>query len=246
MKTSTVPSNRLIGWLLLIGVALVFVPYTTLTIIFDYPVILRLDPGLVLTRFHAGGPTLILTWWLFAVGGLPLLVAYVLIGQQLDARHRSVRWATTLGVISGIVQIIGLLRWPFVVPVLATHYVNSTDIATKQAVVVAFEVIHQYGGVVLGEHLGQLLTILYTVVMSAVFARLRQMPHWVSWLGYGASGVYWLAQGDLVATVLPGFPTVKLAGLLGSTAWLLWLVMVGIQFLRMTETPTRANPALSV
>ncbi len=31
-------------------------------------------------------------------------------------------------------QIIGLLRWVFVVPVLATEYVHTTDPATQQAI----------------------------------------------------------------------------------------------------------------
>ena len=224
------PSGKRIGNLLLLGIGLVMIPYTALTMLFDYPDILRQPPDDVLTHFHAGGPLLIAVWWLFAVGGLPLLQAYVLIGQRLEHQDLQVRWATTLGVISAITQIVGLLRWPFVVPVLATQYVNATDVATKQAAIVVFSAIHQYGGVVLGEHLGQLLTIAYTALISRVFARLHLFPHWVNYLGYGASAIYLLAQGELFATVIPGFPNWELAGLLGSTLWLLWLVVIGIQF----------------
>ena len=224
------PSGKRIGNLLLLGVGLVMIPYTALTMLFDYPDILRQPPGDILTRFHAGGPLLIAVWWLFAVGGLPLVQAYVLIGQKLEHQDLQVRWATTLGVISAITQIVGLLRWPFVVAVLATQYVNATDVATKQAAMVVFSAIHQYGGVVLGEHLGQLLTIAYTVLISRVFARLHLFPRWVNYLGYGASAIYLLAQGELFATVIPGFPNWELAGLLGSTLWLVWLVVIGIRF----------------
>ncbi len=233
MKTLTMPSNRLIGNLLITGVVLVLLPYTALTVLFNYPDVLRQDPGVVLTRFHRGGTALIGVWWLFAMGGLPLLEAYVLIGRKLEDRLYFIRWATTLGVISALVQIIGLLRWPFVVPVLANEYVTATDPATRQAVTVVFSAIHQYGGVVLGEHLGQLLTIAYTVMLSSAFAQLKLVPRWVSYLGYAASGIYLLAQADLFATVIPGFPTWSLAGLLGSTGWLVWLLLVGIQFRRL-------------
>ncbi|UFH56520.1 DUF4386 domain-containing protein [Spirosoma sp. KNUC1025] len=235
MKSSATPANRLIGNLLIAGVILVLVPYTALTIIFDYPIILRQETGHILTRFHQGGGALIFTWWLFAIGGLPLLQAYVLIGQKLENRLYFIRWATTLGVISGLVQIVGLLRWTFVVPALATQYVNATDMATKQAITVAFTVVHQYGGVVLGEHLGQLFTVLYTVLLSYAFIQLNVFPRWVSYLGYVASGIYLLAQGDLFATVLPGFPSWGLAGLVGSTLWLVWLLVVGVQFRRLPE-----------
>lgn len=233
--TRTTPSNRLIGNLLIIGVVLVLVPYTVLTISFDYPDILRQDPGVVLTRFHKGGSSLILTWWLFAIGGFPLLQAYVLIGQKLEPRLYAIRWATTLGIISALVQIIGLLRWPFVTPTLAGQYATATDPATRVAATVVFTAIHQYGGVVLGEHLGQLLTIAYTVLLSMAFARLTLFPRWVSYLGYGASGIYGLAQGDLFATVIPGFPSWELAGLIGSTLWLAWLLVVGLRFRQLAD-----------
>lgn len=242
MKTLTMPSNRLIGNLLIIGVGLVMVPYTALTILFDYPAILRQDPGVVLTRFHEGGGLLIAVWWLFAIGGFPLLQAYVLIGQKLEKWHSSIRWATTLGVLSVIVQIIGLLRWPFVVPVLASQYVGTSDPATRQAIVVVFSAIHQYGGVVLGEHLGQLLMIAYTVLLTSAFAQLRLFPRWINQFGYVASGIYLLAQGELFATVIPGFPTWGLAGLLGSTLWLVWLLVVGVRFRRMPESQSTPNP----
>ncbi|RIV25316.1 DUF4386 domain-containing protein [Fibrisoma montanum] len=243
MKTSQMPSNRQIGTLLILGAVLVFIPYTILTVIFDYPTILREPPGVVLTRFHEGGPLLIAVWWAFAITGLPLLQAYVAIGQRLDHTLPFIRWATTLGVVSGLVQIIGLLRWTFVVPVLADTYVHATDPAIRAASVVAFQAIHQYGGVVLGEHLGQLLTIAWTVMMASAFVKLGLFPAWISRFGYVASGIYLLAQGDLFATVIPTFPVWELAGLLGSTLWLVWLLIVGTRFLRLRVSEDVPVPA---
>ena len=102
--------EKKIGWLLIAGAVGVFIPYTILTMTFEYPDILRQDIGIVLTKFHEGGTSLILTWWAFAILALPLLIAYIKIGQLLENRVSFIRWVTTLGVISGIVQIIGLLR----------------------------------------------------------------------------------------------------------------------------------------
>src|SRR5438128_624389 len=127
MEMIAFAADRRIGRLLILGAVLVFIPYTILTMIFEYPVILRQETGVILTRFQAGGPTLIAVWWAFAVTGLPLLEAYVLIGQRLENKLYFVRWATVLGIASGLVQIIGLLRWTFVVPVLANNYVHTAD-----------------------------------------------------------------------------------------------------------------------
>lgn len=103
--------EKITGILLILGAVGVFIPYTILTMIFDYPDILRQDAGVILTKFHEGGSSLIFVWFTFAILGLPLLAAYVLLGQILVNKVYFVRLATTLGIISGILQIIGLLRW---------------------------------------------------------------------------------------------------------------------------------------
>lgn len=220
------------GWLLLIGAIGVFIPYTLLTMTFEYPDILRQDTGIILTKFHEGGNSLIWTWFMFAIIGLPLIPAYIRIGQKLENRSSLVRFATTIGVIGLIIQMIGLLRWTFVVPVLSTSYVNATDEATKAAAVMAFKTIHQFAGVMLGEHLGQLFTIIWTVLISVSFLKLKLFPKWVNILGIASAAIYLLAQADLLATVMPGFPVWEMAGFIGSTLWLIWLIIIGINMLR--------------
>jgi hypothetical protein len=233
-------NEKIIGRLLILGAIGVFIPYTLLTITFEYPDVLRQDAGVVLTKFDAGGDSLVWTWWAFAMLGFPLLIAYLLIGQQLSSKLSMVKWVTTLGVISGVVQIVGLLRWVFVVPVIADTYVQATDAATQAAAKMAFQAVHQFGGVLLGEHLGQLLTIAWTVGLSYAFWKLRMMPRWVTWLGGIAAGIYLLAQAELFATVMPGFPVWDLAGLIGSSLWLIWLIVVGVMYLRRSPLQTRA------
>lgn len=225
-------TEKTIGLLLILGAVGVLIPYTLLTINFDYPEVLRYDTGAILTRFEAGGSALILTWWAFAILGLPLVIAYILIGQKFENKFSIVRWVTTLGVVSGIVQIIGLLRWVFVIPVLAHQYTTATDEAAKAAAITGFQLIHQFGGVLLGEHLGQLFTILWTIFISYTFLKLKTFPSWVSWTGIGASMIYLLAQAELLATVIPGFPVWDMAGFIGSTLWLVWLIIIGFLFYR--------------
>ena len=101
--------EKTIGILLILGALGVLIPYTILTITFDYPSILREDTGIILTKFNQGGNTLIWTWFAFAFLGLPLLEAVVLIGQQYKEKFYFVRWATILGVIGIMVQFIGLV-----------------------------------------------------------------------------------------------------------------------------------------
>lgn len=224
--------EKTIGVLLIIGAIGVLVPYTILTNIFDYPNILRQDTGLILAKFHYGGNVLIWTWWAFAILGLPLLEAYILIGQKLEHKYYFVRWATTLGIIGLIVQMIGLLRWTFVVPVLANNFITGNEM-TKEASKVAFQIVHQYGGVVLGEHIGQLFTIAWTIMMTSAFAKLKLFPKWTIWLGYISSIIYLIAQTELFATVMPTVPVIGWAGFWGSTLWIVWLMIIGVKMLKI-------------
>jgi hypothetical protein len=62
--------------------------------------------------------------------------------------------------------------------------------------------------------------------------KMKILPKWAGWLGIISSLIYLLAQAELLATVIPGFPVWDMAGFTGSTLWLVWLVIVGIKFIR--------------
>ena len=91
------------------------------------------------------------------------------------------------------------------------------------------------GLVLLGEHLGQLFTIAWTVILSICFIRLKLFPKWVAVFGIISAVIYLLAQADLFATVMPGFPVWDLAGFIGSTLWLIWLIIVGVRFIKLKK-----------
>ena len=85
----------------------------------------------------------------------------------------------------------------------------------------------------IGEHLGQLFTIAWTILITDAFKKLKLVPIWVTTLGYISSFIYLTAQSELFATVFPGFPVWNPAGFLGSTLWLIWLIIIGVKFLKM-------------
>jgi hypothetical protein len=225
-------NNKTIGILLITAAIALLIPYTMLTISFEYPDILRQETETILANFYKGGNSLVWTWFAFAITGIPLIPAYIMIGQKLENKAPLVRMATTMGVIGLIVQLIGLLRWTFVVPVLADTFIHATDEATKAAAIVSFKTIHQFGGVILGEYVGQLFTIAWTIMITISFAQLKMMPKWVNWLGIISSVIYLLAQAELFATVIKTFPVWDMAGFIGSTLWLVWLAIVGVMFIK--------------
>ncbi|WP_255455516.1 DUF4386 domain-containing protein [Cryobacterium mannosilyticum] len=138
--------------------------------------------------------------------------------------------ATSIGAASVLLSLIGFLRWVFVVPALAESYVAG-DATARAAVSAAWMAQHQFGGALLGEHLGQVLAVAWSVVVSVIILRTRVLPRWLGALGLAAGVLYLLSQGEVLATAVPGFPIWEPAGILGSSGWGLWVAALGVTLL---------------
>lgn len=246
---NTYQFRKATGLLFILGAILVNIPYALLISNFNYPDILREPAGEVLIQFQAGGARLIFTWLAFAWVGLPLIFGTVMLKRVLEPEgHPLLETATTLGLVSLILAVVGLTRWVFVVPGLAQLYTdpNSSE-AVRAAAIVAFQAVHQYGGVVIGEHISQFMTVLWMVLISSMMLRSKIFQAWQGWLGFGAALVYLLAQSELLATAIPGFPEVPAAGLIGSLLWLLWMIVMGVSLLRSrTESTLQSTRPVAV
>jgi hypothetical protein len=231
-STSTGTSLRRGTGGLLVMAAVAFAGAATmLSATFNWPDILREPAGVVLPAVAAGGTSLVWTWfataWTYAILAVPILLLPAVLGRRDDPVLRA---ATAVGAASVLLSLIGFLRWVFVVPPLARSYVTG-DPVTQAAVDAAWTAQHQFGGALLGEHLGQLLIIGWSVTLSVIILRSRVLPRWLGISGLAVSAVYLLNQGDTLATAVPGFPVWDLAGLLGSTSWALWVAALGVTLL---------------
>src|SRR6266508_6047698 len=152
---------------------------------FNYPDILRRPTPEILERFRAGGSSLILLWWTFMLSGLLLIAGAVLLGQVLGF-GLIVPVAPTIGVLAGFVQMLGLLRWVYVVPGLARAYTDPSAGTEQQEMTAAvYRALHQYLGVGVGEHLGYLLTGIWSVLVGIAIAIApgSTLPGWLGWPG---------------------------------------------------------------
>lgn len=236
-------SRKLAGIIFVAIPVLINIPYAMLIATFQYPDILRHPAGEILAKFHEGGPRLVLTWWAFGIVGIPLIYSVIGLHSLLEREDTPYLMSGTIcGVIALLAQFLGLLRWTFVVPTLADAYVNpASSQSTREAAIIAFQAIHQYGGVVIGEHIGQLFTVVWMFLVGAAMMKSTHFRPWLGWFGIVSGLVYLSAQLELFATVIPGFPVIAIAGLLGSLLWLIWLMLIGIAMLRVHSrmTPSR-------
>jgi hypothetical protein len=232
---------------LFIGGALAFAgAATVLSSTFEWPDILREPADVVLPAVAAGGTSLVWTWfataWTYAILLVPILLLPAVLGLRRDPM---VRVATYAGATSVVLSLIGFLRWVFVVPPLADSYAGGDDV-TRAALDAAWTAQHQFGGALLGEHLGQLLAVAWSVALSVTIFRTRVLPRALGVVGLVVSALYLTNQGDILATAVPGFPVWDLGGFIGSTAWGLWVAALGAMLLLRPVRPADPVPGTGV
>ncbi|HYD72902.1 MAG TPA: DUF4386 family protein [Candidatus Binatia bacterium] len=211
------------------------VPYAVLAATFDYPDVLRRDPGEALAMFRAGGAQLILTWHAFALCALalaPLAIALSLTPRRVAERPSLAVGAAITGALAGVVQAIGLWRWVFVIPTLAAAYADPAASPEAQAAAErAFDILNRYGGVAIGEHLGQLLTALFVSMLALLQWGERKRTS--AALGFIASLAIALGTGEGLSLALGQsgelFSYATIGGFLGLTVW---IIATGIGLLR--------------
>lgn len=196
--------------------------FTGLGMAFDYPAVLKHPPADVLAAFRAAQGVVSGWFLLLALGAALLAPVAVGVGRLSDVR--AMRWAVPVGIAAATVQVIGLLRWPLLVPGWAAE--GNVD---------AFATANRVLGNLVGETGGYLLTAVWTTLVLVA-------------LGRGFAGRLFVALGGVsAALILLGvlsplsLPFVDLANFVGYVLWSLWLVVfAALLARRATRSVTRA------
>jgi hypothetical protein len=196
---------------------------------FDYPDILRRSTSEILERFRAGGSSLIVLWWAFMLSGLLLIAGAVLLGQALGLQGVVVV-ATTFGVLAGLVQTVGLLRWVHVVPELARAFTDrSLEPGQREVYAVVFRSLHRYLGVGIGEHLGYLLTAIWSVLIGLAVVQGTELPTWLGWPGIVIGSGLAIGSAEFLGpNEERGWRLAGAAIPVLYVAWSAWLMAMGI------------------
>ena len=207
------------------GAAMIAVPvvfmaaFTGLQMSFSYPDVLRLPAAEILDRFQAGGGGLLAIWYVFMAAALAFIPLAVLSGLWLQPRYKvAAAFAATFGILAGLVQGLGLLRWVVLVPSLAAdHAATPANAAVTEAV---FQAFHLYAGAGIGEHFGYLFTALWTVaIVTALWSERR----WFAVIGAI------LALGIAAGMAEPfGLAAAGAINAISYTIWAVWLIALGV------------------
>jgi hypothetical protein len=215
---------RITASLLIAAAVFANVAFAALGSIFNYPAVLD-DPAadvLASFRAHEGA----VSAWFSVLALSAALLAPIAIGVRRLSSHPAMRIAVWVGVAAAAVQVIGLLRWPILVP----GYAADGDTA-------AFRTSSDILGTAIGETLGYALTAAWTALVIIALGR-SFAGRWFALLGGAAAALV------AVGVVSPlSLPLVDGANFLGYVLYSVWLIAFGAVLLahERRRIPTRSG-----
>ena len=232
-------NRRLTATLLVTAAVLTNVAFTALGTVFGYPDVLKEPVDDVLADFRNAQTAV--TGWFALMAVAAAFFAPIAIGVGRLSTHRAMRLAVPVGIAAAVVQVIGLMRWPLLVPGYAAD-AASPDPAVVAAAHESFTTAHRILGTLIGETLGYLLTAAWTLLVLAALGR-ALAGRWVTALG--AVSALLVLAGVLSPLNLP---VIDQANFFGYVLWSAWLVAFAVLLLRPRrsgESNTTTQPALS-
>jgi hypothetical protein len=228
-------STRVVAGIFLIALPIAFnVSFALLGARFDYPDILRRPSDEVLERFRRGGPALLLIWWAFALTAVLFVPLVVLLSAAIaDADQTLLAITTIVGVLAALVQFLGLIRWPFMVPYLAREAEQAAPGSARQeSIDIVFQSFNRYLGVAVGEHLGYGLTGVWSVLAGAALMQTNVVPSWVGIPGVVVGAGLLLCSLEFVGPhEASGWKLAETLTPVAYLLWSIWLVVAGVALL---------------
>lgn len=181
----------------------------------NWPASLDEPPAVILPLIVEQSGPVFLGYLSYLVHALLLIPIAALVPSALNMGDGIKRNAVAFGVLAGFAKALGITRWLFLMPVLATSFVDpATSEASRAAIAAVYEAFNAYAGGV-GELLGVgLFAGIWTVLMSA--ALMRSGARILGGAGIGAALLLFSTLPSVVGIESPVLLT------LSGIFWQLW------------------------
>jgi hypothetical protein len=212
---------KLTAALLILAAVLANIGFTALGSIFNYPDVLDEPAGKVLASFRAHEGAV--SAWFSVLALSSALLAPIAIGVGRMSDERTMRLAVRVGIAAAVVQVIGLLRWPILVPGYAAD--GNTG---------AFRTASDILGTGIGETLGYFLTAAWTALVVVSLGR-EIAGRWFSVLGLASAALVFVGVFSPL-----DLPVVDSANFIGYILYSLWLIAFGVVILVRERSAVRS------
>jgi uncharacterized protein DUF4386 len=220
---------KLTASLMIAAAVLANVGFTALGSIFNYPDVLKEPAGEVLASFRAHEGAV--SAWFTVLALAAALLAPIAIGVGRLSQARAMGIAVWVGVAAAAVQVIGLSRWPILVPGYAAD-------DARESFTTASDIL----GTAIGETLGYLLTAVWTSLVIVALGR-RFAGRWFVVLGAASAALVFVGVFSPLE-----LPVIDTANFIGYVLWSIWLIAFGVMILvreRRTSLSTAGRAAVT-
>lgn len=220
---------RLTAALLIVHTLTLAIGFYVLAAVFEFPEVLRMNADYRLALFLENSRIIIPTYYALALTGLTQVALAVMLHGALDNNHTSTLALTTVfGILTGLFQVLGFIRWPILIPYLAEAMQNP-DLGVSQATIVFVEgVANRYLGMSVGEHLGFLAQAIWGTLLGVVLLRRKLFHPSLAW----ATLLIGLITFPMAMEPLGGiFTVMEVLSLPVNGAWLILLFIMAFSLL---------------
>jgi len=203
------------------------VAFLVLMAVFQFPDILRESSAVRLDLFVKNKDVIIPTYYLLALTGIMNVMIASLIFYLFEKKSAILVLALVFGVLTGIFQAIGFIRWSFLIPYLANLQTSSSEL-----IPILEGAFNRYAGMAIGENLGFVMQGFWTICLSMAFFQNKYVSDTLSKYGIGIG----------ILTVIMALETfggsLSILGELTNpveAAWYIWLVFIAISIYKKAE-----------
>jgi len=212
------------GIVILIQVVISTICFLTLMAVFQFPDILRETSSVRFELFIENQYIIVPIYYLLALTGVSQIIISVLLFQLFPKKSTLVTLGAVFGVLTGLFQILGFIRWSFVIP-----YFAGLNSSSPELIGILEGAFNSYAGMAIGEHLGFLMQGLWTIFLGIAILKTKLISKILGKIGivigvltilfaFEAFGGIFSILGELTNPV--------------ESAWYIWLTFLAISLFR--------------
>ncbi|MEM8858244.1 MAG: DUF4386 family protein [Chloroflexota bacterium] len=187
-QSSTIKKSAI--WLLTLEALLLFIPLIVLGRAINWPASLDEPASVNLPLILEQFPAMFTGYSVYLIYSLLFWPMALVAGRAIfeSSDNFMLQIANGVAVLSAFARALGIVRWLFAMPVLATIYVDPGSSAElKESISVVYEMLNAYAGGI-GEILGvNFFAAIWLTIMSIVMLRSARWPKWLPALGMVAA-----------------------------------------------------------
>ncbi len=215
---SVMHQNKTLALLILTQVVVSISAFLALMAVFEFPDVLRQSSALRLELFTNNQSIIVPSYYMLALTGLGQMIISVLFAQQLSKTNSIVTLGLLFGILTGLFQLIGFIRWPILVPYLASHSSSNPEL-----IALIEGAFNHFIGMALGEHLGFLMQGLWTICIGVSLLNIDSIDRKISFAGITIGSLTCLFSYEPL-----GVPALSYLTNPVLSAWYIWLLYLSL------------------